>query len=179
MSKNYVENMTQSPASGRVLTFAGVMYSDERVYEAARATLEEKIGRLWRESPVFPFDFTRYYEREMGPGLLKRFISFAGIPDRGRLAELKILTNQIEGDFVQDGRRRVNIDPGYVTPHNVVLATTKEFPHRVYIGRGIFAEVTMTFRRSEPRFFPWTYPDYRTDTARAFFMTLRRDVLTR
>jgi len=153
------------------------MYRDEGMYHKARAALEEKIGKIERESPVFPFEFTQYYKEEMGTGLLKRFASFAAPIERDTLAGLKDLTCKIERGLSAGGRRCVNIDPGYVTPHNVVLVTTKEFPHRVFIGRGIFAEVTMTFRRSGPEFFAWTYADYKTETARDFFMNLRKDAL--
>ncbi|NOZ77127.1 MAG: DUF4416 family protein [Euryarchaeota archaeon] len=157
----------------RAVGFAAVMFRTEEDYRRARAALEERQGEVYLESRVFPFDFTDYYREEMGGGLSKRFLAFSEPVERACLVEMKTVTGGIERELSVGGRRRVNLDPGYVTPHSVVLATAKDFPHRVYLGRGVFAEVTMTFRRSGPEFFPWTYADYRTDVAREFFTELR------
>jgi hypothetical protein len=133
------------------------------------------------ESDPISFDFTEYYRDEMGEDLLRQFVSFADLIDPGRLASTKIRTNALERELAAEetGRwkRRVNLDPGYLTAANVVLATTKDFAHRVYLGQGIYAEVTLNFRKDGVTHFEWTYPDYRSGAYDAFFLNVRRRYL--
>lgn len=152
--------------------FAGIMYRDEEHYEEAKKTLTDILGNIEVETPAFPFDYTGHYEEEMGASLMKRFVVFEGGFDRGRLADIKIAAMKVERELADGDSRRVNIDPGYITLHNMVLSTTKDFPHRVYLGQGVFAEVTMAFKKGKCVFFEWTYKDYR-EWAYGFFFGVR------
>ena len=147
----------------------GMMYRDESVCEKALKMLAEKFGNVEKLSDPYDFTFTDYYEEEMGSGLEKRFAVFQKPIDRARLVEIKLFTNMLEKKLSIDGRRQVNIDPGYLTRTNLVLATTKEFPHRVYLKDGIFAEVTLLFKKGGCRCLDWTYPDFRTQKTCDFF----------
>jgi hypothetical protein len=115
----------------------------------------------------------------MGLELHKQLLSFERFVEKSELARLKIQTNEIEEQFAERKgdiiHRRMNLDPGIVTDSKLVLASTKNFSHRIYIGDGIFAEVTLRYLRKrgfEP--LEWTYPDYRTDLVRDFLETVRQ-----
>jgi len=161
--------------------FCGMIAVDEAVLQEAERLLAARFGPIELRSPVIPFSFTDYYRAEMGEALLRRFVSFEGAMDPGRLAAVKTDTNRIEKKMaVHDAgitRRRVNLDPGYVTAAKVVLATTKNNAHRIYLGDGIYAEITVGLCRKGPRCHEWTYPDYRTETYGRFFMDVRRALL--
>lgn len=118
-----------------------------------------------------------YYEAEMGPGLKKLFVAFEPLVPQERLAVVKRETNRLE-EGGADARGRVyNLDPGIVTHYSVVLATTKGYAHRVYLGQGIYAEPALLFRRGSQDALPWTYPDYQTPAAKGFFGEVRRRLL--
>jgi len=163
-------------SSPRAKLIAGIMYSYEGEYERAVKGLKAEFGATEAESDAFPFDFTDYYSQEMGTGLQKRFLCFKEPVARDRLRDVKAFTNALEARFSVEGKRRVNIDPGYVTKDNLIMASTKERGHRIYLGRGIYAEVTLIFRKQKCVIPPWTYPDYRTKLARDFFLGIRKSL---
>jgi hypothetical protein len=139
----------------------------------ALAALEPLMGAPEAVGRLFPFDFTDYYLGEMGPDLRKAFLSFGDRMDPDELPALKLGTNEIEGRWSSGGRRRVNLDPGYMTSAKLVLASTKDFAHRVYLGDGVYGDVQLQFRHGRWRPNAWTFPDYRTAEARAFFAAAR------
>ena len=153
---------------------SSVISGDPALMEVALGKLESSFGRLDYLSPILPFDRTGYYEAEMGRDLSRRIVSFEELIEPGELADIKLRTNSVEDDFLsQGGKRRVNVDPGYLTLHNLVLASCKNFAHRVYIGRGVYAEVTLLYRKDCYRPLEWTYPDYRDETMRGIFKEIR------
>jgi len=160
----------------------GVMAVSDELLERAQQELSRAFSEIDLAGDVFPFDFTDYYEEEMGSGLLRRFVAFAGCLDPSTLADTKLRTNAIEESFAESsgGRmcRRVNLDPGYVTPAKFVLATTKNFAHRVYLRDGIYAEITALFRHGKIVPFEWTYPDIRSGRYDAFLLDARKACLT-
>ena len=141
-----------------------MLSGDPDCFGRAESHLEQLHGPIDYSSVTLPFDHTHYYEPEFGAGLQRRFISFRDLIDPGSLAQIKVQTNAVEQGLMVDGRRRINLDPGYVSLGKLVLATTKNRSHRIYIGRGIYAEVTLRYENKCYR--PWdcTYPDYRQAT---------------
>lgn len=139
---------------------AGMIYSDESLCKEAREGFSERCGPEDFASMVLPFDRTRYYEKEMGSGLKRVFITYSECMAREILVFMKHFSREIETEFSHDGRRRVNIDPGYISLENLVLATFKGYSHRIYLGKGVFAEVTLIFEKGSFRPLAWTYPDY-------------------
>jgi hypothetical protein len=133
------------------------------LFQAAAETLAPRFGAIDYTSPTLPFQYTTYYHEEFGSSLLRQFLSFQPLIDPGRLAEVKVSTNDLEEEWAQGGRRRINLDPGYLTQAKLVLATTKDYAHRIYIGQGMYAEVTLMYRAGDFRPLPWTYPDYRSE----------------
>ena len=160
---------------------AAIMATGHNMVETAEERLRSSFGRIDLRSETFRFDFSDYYDNEMGRGLIKGFVSFSDLVDTGRLSEIKLLTNQIERELAEtiDGafHRRANIDPGYVTLGNLVLASTKNASHRVHVGQGIYAEVTLKFHKGSFRELEWTYRDYATDLAIDFFNGVRERLL--
>jgi hypothetical protein len=163
-----------------VKLFVGILVSDAGRLAEVESRLSAEHGAIDRRSPVIPFNFTDYYRREMGDRILRAFFSFEHLIDADRLPEIKHWTNVLEAEFAQAGgpsgdiQRPVNLDPGYIEHSKVILASTKNFYHRMYLGRGIFGEVTMHFRNNDWEFFPWTYPDYQSEEYRKFFLELRQ-----
>ena len=142
----------------------GFLYRDAVVYEKAKELLCAKFGGIDYQSPALIFRYTDYYEEEMGKELTRRFISFEKTVDPASLADIKVFTNSVEEDFFYKDtlRRQINIDPGLLSLGKFVLATTKNYSHRVYIGKGIFGEVTLQYKDKRFTGFDWTYPDYQT-----------------
>ena len=159
---------------------AGILFKDEENYTIAVKMLIEKFGPIEKKSPVFDFDKTDYYAAEMGEALKKQFICFNRPISLESLPEIKLFTNQTELKLARKDRenplRTVNIDPGYVTLSKLVLATTKDYSHRIFIGRGIFAETTLRFLKGTFTAHETTYPDYRTPLAIDFFNEVREFV---
>ncbi len=162
----------------RVNLICGLISNDADLMSRAVKMLSEYCGPTDLVSQTWPFDFTDYYEAEMGPGLLRQFASFAELIDPGRLAGIKVETNQLEERLcyecgLPEHQRPVNIDPGYIDLSKLVLATTKNGSHRVYLGDGIYAEVTLHYRTGRWAAWPYTYPDYAADRYHGFFEEVR------
>jgi hypothetical protein len=124
--------------------------------------LEERWGSADLVSDALPFDFSDYYDREMGTPIRRFFVSFERLIDPAGLARIKLETNSLEDRLREQGRRKVNLDPGLLSLSRFVLATTKESSHRIPLASGIWAEVTLLFEKGSFRPVEWTYPDYRS-----------------
>jgi hypothetical protein len=150
------------PFAPEKLVVAALAGSMGALGEAGRQ-LADAWGPVDFSSDPLPFTFTRYYEPEMGPGLLRQFFAFRDLGDPQGLAGIKLATNAIERRLARDGHRTVNLDPGFVSLSRLVLATTKDGAHRIPLRDGIYAEVTLVFERGHFRPVEWTYPDYRSE----------------
>ena len=138
----------------------GLITSDDHLFNEVLGVLASRYGGVDFESDCFPFECTDYYTPEMGKGLLRRFVAFRPLISRDALVRIKHETNEIEGQFAVEGRRRINIDPGYICAEHLILATTKGYTHRPYLGEGIHADLTLIYRDGDLRPLEWTYPDY-------------------
>jgi hypothetical protein len=158
------------------LLLTALMYREDTIYKQALKKLTDKFGEIETEGPPYNFNFTDYYFKEMGQPLLKRLVVFKEPINRDELVKIKLYTIKVERELSVEGRRKVNIDPGYITKANLVLATTKEFPHRIYLGSGIFGEVTLTFKKDGCSYFDWTYPDFKTPEVCEFLQKIRKKI---
>jgi len=158
MSYIYVMGIIKEPSSTKL--FAAVMYTQSFDLQQALTPLVSSYGEIELFYGPVPFSWSDYYEDEMGSGLFKYYALFKDPFDRFDLPSVKNHTNQIEQTYSQDAKRTVNIDPGYLAKDKLVLASTKDFYHRLYLGDGIFGEVTLHYRKGCFRYFSWTYPDY-------------------
>jgi len=147
-----------------VKLICGFIFSDQNVLRQAVERLQVRLGAIDLHSEIFPFMHTDYYAREMGPELSRLFVSFQRLIRCEQLPEIKILTNGLEENLALNSagglRRRINIDPGYLETSKLVLASTKNFSHRIYLRRGIYGEVTLQYRANRFEPLDWTYPDY-------------------
>jgi hypothetical protein len=172
--------MAQQREFAPVKLICGVIYKEEALYEEVKKRLEAEWGRTDSESPAFPFDLTGYYEDEMGGGLLRRFLGFEKLVPPGSLPEAKLWAIELEA-MVRRERgvigRPVNIDPGYLTASAVVIATAKDFAHRIPLAKGIYAHLELLFTRTGVKVLDWTYPDLRREGPQAYFREVRETYL--
>jgi Domain of unknown function (DUF4416) len=161
-----------------VCAILAVVSRYEAALEWARAKTSQSLGVIALISDAFDFTETDYYTPAMGPGLKKQFLAFERPIDPGELAAIKRQTNDWEAEYAALRKhaesRPLNLDPGYITPAKLVLASTKDHAHRIYLGNGIYAEVTLSFRGGCWRPLEWTYPDYRREDFQRFFTQCRR-----
>ena len=148
-----------NPPSPAKLVIGMFMQNRELVVPIAEA-LEKRYGPIDIVSKWFSFDCTNYYEKEMGPGLSRRMFSFQSLISQDALADIKHFTNALEQKYAAQRTRQINIDPGYLLLERFVLATGKNFAHRIYIGRHIYADLTLIYHDNAYNPLPWTYPDY-------------------
>lgn len=157
-----------------------ILAAISRHFEAlawARERAAEAWGPITLESEAFDHRETSYYEATMGPDLKKQFLAFEQLADPAGLVDWKLQTNGWEEEYrrlpAHSEPRPLNLDPGYLTEAKLVLATTKDRDHRVYLRDGIYAEVTLHFQRGQWQLRPWTYPDYQRPDYHAFFHRCR------
>ena len=151
-------------------------------YAEALQWARERSAPCWGEpvleSPLFDFHQTTYYQPTMGGPLKKQFFVFPHLQDPAKLVDWKLQTNNWETEYARLGRhpepRPLNLDPGYLTLAKLVLASTKDFAHRIYLDRGIYAEITLFYRHGQWEPHPWTFPDYRRPEYHTFFTQVRQ-----
>ncbi|PKN64625.1 MAG: DUF4416 domain-containing protein [Deltaproteobacteria bacterium HGW-Deltaproteobacteria-15] len=156
-----------------VKLICSVFSPEERMIRECIEHLEEIFGPAdWVGPPMF-FDRTKYYEKEMGWPLHRRFVSFTRLIRPERIVEAKLTADGLEQKYSREGMRRVNIDPGYVSLERLVLATGKNYTHRVYLSKGVYADLTLLFQRGTFRSLEWTFPDYASSEMIGIFNEIR------
>lgn len=161
----------QPPKPAKLLI--GLIVQEKRYIAAAADALIEKFGPVDMASSWFPFDYTTYYEPEMGASLFRRMLAFKTLIKQSELAQIKLVTNELEQEYSTGGKRTVNIDPGYLLNERFVLATGKNFSHRIYIGRRIYADLTLIYKDGRFQALPWTYPDYADERMLTYLQQVR------
>jgi hypothetical protein len=160
-----------------VKLICGFIYRYRDIYVKAIGELEALFGPVDMESEIFDFTHTDYYRDEMGDDLLRCFVSFEKPVSPDRLRELKISCNDIESKLLNDaGGRTINIDPGLVSLANLALASTKEFSHRLYLGSGIYGEVSLLYENKTFVPLKWSYPDYQRPEVVDFLLRVRESL---
>lgn len=165
------------------LLFAAVFSRHVAALDWVWGRIEENWGAIALASQRIPIVETNYYNRLMGEGLLKQLLAIDGDFDPSRLADIKLESNRWESEFAEahdfPEERPLNIDPGYVTPMKVVLASTKDRAHRIYLRDGIYAEECLYFHAHAWQGRPWTYPDYLRADYHAFLLKVRDRLVRR
>jgi len=152
-----------------VLLLVGVLHTAQHTVAAITQQLVAEFGPVRAATNAVPFNLTTYYQPEMGAALTRWYCVFRTLVPPGELASIKLRTNALEHASAVDGRRTLNLDPGLLTAHSLILASCKNFSHRIYLRDGIYAEVTLLVKGAQFDVLPWTYPDYRQPATRAFF----------
>jgi hypothetical protein len=160
-----------NPRSVKLIT--GFIYQDPCVYLKAKTLLNKKFGEIDFESEPLAFIYTDYYQKEFGKNLLRKFISFKKLISPEKLPQIKSLSNKIEARLACKKGRKINIDPGYLDMAKLVLASTKDYYHRIYLNNGLYAEITLFYRGKTFRPWEWTYPDYKTPEYIRIFNQIR------
>lgn len=159
----------------------GILAANRRCLYAAAEAVEDKFDRIDFVSDVWPFNQTDYYREQTGPNILRQFVSIEQLIDPAQLPKIKLRTNKLEQKLAARLRlplsRPVNLDPGIIEPSKLVLASTKNYSHRIYIGKKIYAEVTLIFDKGSWHPLPYTYPDYRQQCYFEFFEKVRNRLL--
>jgi len=162
--------------------FFAIMFTAETHYMAIMKILRQKFGEPFPCGSIYRVtDFTDYYIKEFGVELKKQFVVFKTAVSLENFHQTKVWTNQLEldGQIINSAatQRWINLDPGYLEPSKLVLFSTKNYAHRVYVGDGIYAEVTMTYAQGDFQKLPWTYPDYYWETNRRYLATIRKAIV--
>lgn len=156
-----------------VKLICGIFWTETIGVSQILDVLQKTWGPIDSFGPIFPFNHTKYYDDEMGSDLEKQYVSFENLVDIDTMPDIKILSNSLEKPFFADGKRHVNIDPGYIADAKLVMPTTKNLSHRVYIGKNIFADLQLMYKKESFHFTPWTFNDVREPLNIAFFNTVR------
>ena len=165
-------SLPQSPKPAKLIV--GLFMLDKDLIDPLANELVNLFGPIDVVSAWFPFDFTTYYQNEMGSPLFRRMMAFKNLIEQSNLADIKTRTNKIEQKYTLHKKRRVNIDPGYMLLERFVLATGKNYSHRIYIGNGIYVDLTLVFENGAFRKLPWTYPDYSDKRMLDYLQQVRR-----
>lgn len=150
-----------------------VFMKEKPLFESVFPLLETIGGPVDLVSRWLDFDFTNYYHKEMGHPLFRRILAFKSLVDQADLSKIKQATNAVEQQFVNDQHRRINIDPGYLLASRFVLATGKDYAHRIYIGDHMYADLTLMYVGKQFVSLDWTYPDYRSKEIIRFLEQVR------
>ncbi|UCE66629.1 MAG: DUF4416 family protein [Candidatus Zixiibacteriota bacterium] len=161
------------PEVKSVKLICAVLFSPAADLDSAVADLENLFGKIDHKSPIYDFIFTDYYNNEMGDDLKKQFLSFENLVMPDQLADIKNSTNKIEAKYSADRKRTANLDPGYLEESKLILASTKNYSHRIYLKEGIWAELTLSYAAGKFVIHHWTYPDYQTELAYDFLKKVR------
>ena len=170
-------NHTATPKP--VKLFIGMLSSEISLFDELKGKLKNIFGAIDLESPVCEWNHTDYYLKEMGIGLKRQFIFFQKLINPETIAEIKLKTIELERKYLNEenptlppfdkggmggfvGGRRINIDPGYLDSARIILVSSKDFSHRIYLGKGIYGEVTLIYSGNNYQILPYTYPDFRT-----------------
>lgn len=153
--------------------FIGAFYSDENFLIKAKEEMEKNIGEIDFESEIFDFIYTNYYEKEMGKNIKRIFYSFKELIDPSKIVDIKYITWDIEKKFTLEGKRKVNIDPGYMDYFKVVLVSFKEGGYKVYLGKGVYADITLWYEKGKFRPLLTSFPDFKSDLYEKTFLKIR------
>ncbi len=153
--------------------FVGCLFSSQEIYDAALSVLKKDFGNILLESPSLLWTHSDYYAEEIGEPLYRNFIFFDTVVDTSVLPDAKLRIMGIEKDFSKDGKRQINLDPGYLSLAKVVLASKKNYSHRIYVGKLVFAELELIFKEKAFHPLPYTYTDYKDEGNIKIFIKAR------
>lgn len=153
----------------------GVIYHEKEILDKAMEILISEFGEIDAVCEEFSFseEFSTYYDEEIGGEGLRRIYSFKTLVDPARQADIKIRTNEIEGSFSADEKRKINLDPGFINHGRLMLATTKKAGFRIPLRDGIYTELTLFYARGGWHKFPWSYRDYQSERVQRFLSQVR------
>jgi hypothetical protein len=165
--------MSEPSRADDVKLIASLFSSNKALIDEVIRELEHRFSLVDWTSPELFFDRTQYYAKEMGWPLHRRFVSFRELIRPEQMVEVKLETNRVENAYLEEGNRKINIDPGYVSLERLILATGKNYTHRIYLSKGIFADLTLIFNKGSFRPLVWTFEDYASPEIISLFNDVR------
>ncbi len=165
--------MSTPQEAKKVKLISSLFSSEEELIEKVIKQMEGYFYPVDWISEKLLFNRTRYYAKEMGWPLFRRLISFSKLISPNSIVDIKLTTNKIENEHLTDKRRRINVDPGYISLERLVLATGKNYTHRIYLTKGIFVDLTLVFHAGTFKPLAWTYPDYADEKVISYFNIVR------
>ncbi|NOR15374.1 MAG: DUF4416 family protein [Candidatus Aminicenantes bacterium] len=169
--------MAESRPFVPVKLICGVMVRDTALFSGALERLSQVFGRMDLTSSAFKFTFSDYYHKQMGGAVERMFLSFSDLISPENLSSIKLQTNELEEIVRREqgsDQRVINLDPGILSASSLVMATTKDFAHRIPLQNGIYAHLELLFGKDMIRTLEWTYPDFKTGDYDEFFLEVRR-----
>lgn len=166
--------MSEPKAANPAKLVVGLLVNRKKLVNDVAQDLVREFGKVDLIGPWMDFSYTDYYSKEMGAPLYRRMLVFKKLIEQPDLVSVKLTTNEIENRYAAGGKRSVNIDPGYLLLERFVLATGKNFTHRIYMDRGIYLDLTLIFQKGAYRSLPWTYPDYCDNKMLSFLGQVRQ-----
>ncbi|MFH1421364.1 MAG: DUF4416 family protein [Planctomycetota bacterium] len=168
--------MTKPTMPEKAKLFVGMISIFPEIFEKVTQHLIAKFGVVDLKSEILPFDYTDYYNQQMGENLKRKFVAFENLIEQNELAEIKLFTNDLEGLFKGEypPERPINLDPGIVVKAKIILASCKDFSHRIHLAKGVYGEVTLQYYKGKFKTLPWTYPDFRSKEYQNFFLEVRK-----
>jgi len=161
------------------ILFIGSLFSDKKILDDVFPVLRDNFGTILFQSTTQRWQYSEHYDKELGTPLYRNFIFFDEIIDPSILADIKLLTNDLEARYSRNDKRQINLDPGYITLAKVVLASTKNYSHRIYLGKGIYAELVLLYKKNQFITMPYTYNDYKDLASMHMFTEVRSLLKTR
>lgn len=158
----------------KVKLIIGFIFQKEDIFDRTKEILRKKFGEIDFESKLLNFTHTNYYNKELGEDLKRKFLSFNKLVNPNSLVKIRHLTQRLEEKLSLKENRQINIDPGYIDLSKLVLATTKDYKHRIYLWNGTYAEATLYYEGGDFKVFPWTYPDYKSPQYSEIFKRIRQ-----
>lgn len=155
------------------LLFIGILYSEDSYLQQSKDALVKLFGPSLLETSSFNWNYSDYYREELGESIRRKFIFFKNLINPEKIVDIKLKTNDIEDSLSINGKRKVNLDPGYLTKAKLVLATTKDYSHRIYLGKGIYGEVTLIYKDKTFKPHIFTYADYQDAKFLEIFLEAR------
>ena len=171
--------MTKPGQHKKVMFFCGILASNHIALDAGVEKITQQFGKIVQQTEPYEHKYTHYYDEEMGEYKLRKFIAFLPLEMPTKLREIKLISNDIEDELASSLRlefpRPVNLDPGYIDEPRIVLASCKDYNHRIAIGKGVYADLHLVYTRKQGYVgMDWSYMDYTDETAKSFFMNCRQ-----
>ncbi len=160
--------------SAPVKFIASFLTNDKDLREHALHLLTDRLGKADHISEWYPFDNSTHYSAEMGDNLVRSFVSFEVLQPPEKLPDIKALTIQVEDKFRENGKRRINIDPGYVDHFKIVLASSKFATHRLAVAKSCYVDLLMYYDKGTFKPLPWCYPDLAGGTYEKDMLEIRK-----
>lgn len=154
--------------------FVGTLCTSTEPHPEVLSALVDSFGSILLESPTLSWNYSEYYHEEMGRPLFRKFLFFSPVIDTAILPNAKLKAVELEADFSIQGKRRVNLDPGYLSLAKVVLSSHKNYSHRIHLGRAVFAELELIYKEGKFHQMPYSYPDYRDKSVIDVFVKARK-----